>query len=74
MYYCIECKEVFDLPNKVDGDASEYFGRPVIEPNWVCPVCGSDEYVELSEIVSKIENVMEDYNLDLDMLMEIMEV
>lgn len=40
-YWCENCKEVIEEDDlSYYGEPSEYFGRPVEEPFWVCPNCG----------------------------------
>ena len=67
----MDCKEAFELPTRIDGDSSEYSGRPVTEDRYVCPICGSEDYVEADEIINKFDNLLDGYNIDLDCLIDL---
>ena len=71
MYYCKECQYTFSDPDLTQGDLCEYQGIMCRQTMQVCPVCGSTEFIEINEIKRKIEMLMEDYNIDEDTMVDI---
>lgn len=48
MYTCINCGNTFDTPD-VGCNKEEYWGAPIYEHFYICPVCGSDWIEELGK-------------------------
>jgi len=72
-YICSNCKTPFDDLAIKQGDVSWYQGMPVREEIQVCPVCKSTEFYKISEIMNKIEAVLNYYDLDWYDLSDLME-
>lgn len=48
MYYCTDCKERFEEPNKIQEPHHE-IDAPFSETFGICPYCGSGDYEELAQ-------------------------
>jgi len=73
MYICTECGCRFPVPAYAQGDTYEAWGFTKTETLLVCPNCGSPAYVEEAEVTIKLNRIIEEYNIDNDTLIEIIE-
>lgn len=48
MFRCLECDAEFEEPVRYEEDRGEFWGRPVTETMWGCPMCHG-EYEEIKE-------------------------
>ena len=72
-YICSECKDQNNTLATEQGDVSYYQGMPVREEISVCPNCGSTEVWNISEIMQRVECVLDDYELNWEDLQDLME-
>ena len=72
-YICSNCKQCNNELAIKQGDVSYYQGMPVREEIQVCPDCDSTEVYKISEIMQRVECVLDDYELTFDDLQDLME-
>ena len=59
MYRCEDCGAVFETPLVAESKV-EYWGRPTLLEERLCPMCGYDEFVEVSKCKCCGEEYTED--------------
>ena len=73
MYICLDCKAQVEGFEIIPGDSTEYMGAVARRDVYVCPDCGSENYIDVNEIRWRIESILEDYELEFEDIVDIME-